>query len=317
MTAADGPIVVTGVAGFIGSNLAERLLADGWHVVGVDDLSQGVIEQVPAEVDFHELDIRDPELHRLIRGAAAIFHLAARNCVSDCELAPVETASVNVVGTVNVLEAAVRAGVERVIYAESSALYEGTDRFPTPEEVHAPRSVYATSKAAARAFAMGFGRARGLALTALRYFCVYGPRQDYRRTLPPVMTAFILRLLQGQQPTIFGTGEKRRDFVYVDDVNDFHVRCLADGRTAGGTFNLGAGRDHSVAEIFALVARLLDSNVEPLWAPDLPGEAERTCADIGAARALGWEPKVPLEEGIRRSIDYIRAHVLDSTAGAA
>lgn len=310
-------MVVTGVAGFIGSNLADRLLVEGYDVVGIDDLSYGVIEQVPEGVDFHRLDIRDPGVGEVLAGADAIFHLAAKNCISDCQADPVETASINVLGTVNLFEAARRAGVRRVIYAESSALYEGSAELPTPESVEAPVSFYAVSKVAGRRFAEAYARFHGMEMTALRYFCVYGPRQDYRRTIPPVMSAFILKLLRGERPTIYGTGEKRRDFVYVDDVNDFHLRCLTDPRTIGGVYNLGSGRSHSVREIHDLIAGLLGSSVEPEYAADLPGEAEETLADIGAARALGWEPRVDLEEGLRRSIEYIREHVLDSGAAPA
>jgi UDP-glucose 4-epimerase len=178
-------------------------------------------------------------------------------------------------------------------------------------------SMYAVSKLAGREFAEAYARFHDFQLTALRYFCVYGPRQDYRRSVPPVMSAFILKLLAGERPTIYGTGEKRRDFVYVDDVNDFHLQCLDDPRTIGGTFNLGSGEDASVREIFERIRRLLGSDVEPLQAPDLPGEAQRTLADTARARALGWSPQVDLDEGLRRSIAYIRTHVLDGIGAGA
>ncbi|MBX6366017.1 MAG: NAD-dependent epimerase/dehydratase family protein [Gemmatimonadetes bacterium] len=307
-------VLITGVAGFIGSNLAERLLAEGHRVIGVDDLSQGVLEQVPAAVEFHRLDVRSPALYPLLARADVVFHLAAKNCISDCQADPVATASVNVVGTANVLEGARRAGVRKVVYAESSALYEGSAVLPTPESEEAPQSFYAVSKSAARHFAAAYARYHGLNLTALRYFCVYGPRQDYRRTIPPVMSAFILNLLRGERPTIYGTGEKRRDFVYVDDVNDFHVLCLWDARTDGRVFNLGSGESHSVREIFEAVRRLVGADVEPVYADDLPGEAWETRADISAARALGWSPRVGLEEGLRRLIEYIRRHVVGAEA---
>lgn len=307
-------VVITGVAGFIGSNLADRLLAEGYRVIGIDDLSYGVPEQIPAGVEFHELDVRSPQIYDVVSGADVLFHLAAKNCISDCQLDPVDTSSINVVGTVNVFEAVRRGGVRKVVYAESSALYEGSDVFPTPESAEAPESFYAVSKLAGRQFAEAYRRFYGLNATALRYFCVYGPRQDYRRTIPPVMSAFILHLLQGRRPTIYGTGEKRRDFVYVDDVNDFHVRCITDPRTDGRVFNVGSGRSHSVREIFDLIRDLVGSDLEPHHEPDLPGEAQETLADISAARELGWEPKVDLEEGLRRSIAYIREKVLGDRA---
>jgi nucleoside-diphosphate-sugar epimerase len=302
-------VLVTGVAGFIGSNLAVRLLDEGYAVVGIDDLSQGVAEQVPQGVEFHELDVRSSAIYPLFRHVDAVFHLAAKNCISDCQLDPVSAASINVVGTVNVFEAARQAGVQRVVHAESSALYEGVAELPSNEERVAPRSVYAITKLAGSEFAAAYTRFHRMNLTGLRYFCVYGPRQDYRRSIPPVMSAFIIRLLRGERPTIYGTGAKRRDFVYVDDVNDFHLQCLHDTRTHGGTFNLGSGRDHSISEVLSEVQALLGTDVEPLYAPDLPGEAERTCGDISRARSLGWNPQVDLRDGLQRSIEFIRTHV--------
>jgi UDP-glucose 4-epimerase len=309
MSPQPGRILVTGVAGFIGSNLAVRLLAEGYAVVGVDDLSQGVIEQVPDEVEFHQLDIRSPAIAPLYRGVDAVFHLAAKNCIADCQEEPVAAAAINVVGTVNVFETARQAGVRRVIHAESSALYEGIAELPSAEEHTAPRSMYAITKQAGAAFGAAYARFHGMQMTALRYFCVYGPRQDYRRSIPPVMSAFIIRLLRGEAPVIYGTGEKRRDFVYVDDVNDFHLQCLNDHRTHGGTYNLGSGRDFSVREVLAEIQALLGTSVEPVLLADLPAEAERTCGDISRARALGWAPRVELREGLQRSIDYIRTKV--------
>ncbi|MGH7517731.1 MAG: NAD-dependent epimerase/dehydratase family protein [Gemmatimonadales bacterium] len=310
-------IAVTGVAGFIGSNLADRLLAEGHRVIGIDNLAYGVREQVPQGVEFHQVDIRSPEIYPLLTGLDAVFHLAAKNCISDCQLDPVETASINVLGSVNVFEACRRGEVGKVVYAESSALYEGTAALPTPESELAPESFYARSKAAERHFADGYERVGGLRMTALRYFCVYGPRQDYRRTIPPVMSAFMIKLARGERPTIYGTGEKRRDFVYVDDVNDFHLQCLADSRTDGRAFNLGSGVSWSVREIFEKVRDLLGSDVEPIHAADLPGEAFETRSDVSAARALGWEPRTSLDEGLRRSYEYIQEHVLGSSRAAA
>jgi len=150
-------------------------------------------------------------------------------------------------------------------------------------------------------------------MTALRYFNVYGPRQDYRRTIPPATSAFIIKLLRGERPIIYGSGLRRRDFVYVDDVNDFHLRCLEDERTVGNVYNLGSGSNHSILELYRRVADLLGTAIEPEYKPELPGEAEATLADVSAARALGWEPRVDLDEGLRRSIDYIKREVMQNT----
>jgi len=303
-------VLITGVAGFIGSNLADRLVAQGFRVIGIDNLAYGVIEQVPDGVEFHKLDIRSPDLYDLFDGVEAVFHLAAKNCISDCQDNPLETSDINVTGTVNVFEAARRGSVGKVIYAESSALYEGSTVLPTPESEVYPQSFYAVSKLAGMAFAEAYQRFHGMRTTALRYFCVYGPRQDYRRTIPPLMSAFIINLLEGKRPTIYGTGEKRRDFIYVDDVNDFHLQCLDDPKTDGNVYNLGSGVSYSVREIFEAIATLLQTDIEPIYKPDFPGEAQVTLADITAAKSLGWQPKVSLKEGLRHSIDYIKDHVL-------
>lgn len=319
-------ILITGVAGFIGANLAERLLRVGHEVVGIDNLAYGLRTNIPEGVDFHQTDIRDKEMYPLFGDVDAVFHFAAKNCIADCQADPVETADINVRGSVNVFEAARQAGVRKVIYAESSALYEGSQVFPTPESEVNPQSFYAVSKLASMYFAEAYQRFFGspmnhqpsaishhplaisqnpMCFTALRYFCVYGPVQDYRRTIPPVMSAFIIKLLRGEAPIIYGSGEKRRDFVYVDDINDFHIQCLTDVRTDNRVFNLGAGVNYSVNDIYALVSDLLDIHMDPVRSPDLPGEAQETLADISAARGLGWAPKTDIQTGLQNAIAYI------------
>ena len=302
-------VLITGVAGFIGSNLADRLLQKGYKVVGVDNLAYGVEEQIPEGVDFHKMDIRDRAIYPLFRDIDYVFHLAAKNCISDCQLDPVETADINVRGTVNIFEAAKRAKVKKLIYAESSALYEGSNTLPTPETDVKPESFYAISKFSSMYFAEGYARFFNLKTTALRYFCVYGPRQDYRRTIPPVFSAFIIKLLKGEQPTIYGTGEKRRDFIHVDDVNDFHEMCITDDRTTGKVFNLGSGTNYSVNEIYSMIASLLGSSVKPVYKPDLPGEAFANLADISLAKSLGWRPRISLKEGLQTSIEFIKGEL--------
>jgi UDP-glucose 4-epimerase len=299
-------ILITGVAGFIGSNLAVKLLADGYQVFGIDNLAYGLKENVPEGVEFHQLDIRGKDIFPLFQGVDMVFHLAAKNCIADCQDDPVETAEVNVSGTVNVFEASRRAGVRKVIYAESSALYEGSSIYPTPESEVKPESFYAVSKLASMYFASAYGKFYGLKFTALRYFCVYGPVQDYRRTIPPVMSAFIIKLLKSERPIIYGTGEKRRDFVYVDDVNDFHLICMRDDRTNGKAFNIGSGVNYSVNEILNKISKMLRVTPDPIHKDDLPGEAQVTLADITQAKSLGWTPKTPLEKGLEKAIEYIR-----------
>ena len=302
-------ILITGVAGFIGSNLADNLLKHDYRVIGLDNLSYGVREQIPDGVEFHQMDIRDRAIYQVFRDVDYVFHLAAKNSIIDCQNDPVETADINVHGTVNVFEAARRANVRKVIYAESSAMYEGSASLPTPESDVAPESFYAVSKWATMLFSEAYMRYHRLRWTALRYFCVYGPRQDYRRTIPPVFSAFIIKLLRGEQPVIYGTGEKRRDFIHVDDVNDFHLRCMNDDRTDGKVFNLGSGENYSINEIYKMIAELLHASTEPIYQPDQPGEAFANLADISAAKKIGWQPGIDLKTGLQSSIDFIRSEL--------
>ncbi len=303
-------VLVTGVAGFIGSNLAARLCDEGCRVVGLDNLSAGTRENVPAGVELHVRDIRAPGLDAVFAGADTVFHLAAKNCLYDCLQNPVETSDINVTGTANVLEHARRAGVRKVVYADSSAEYEGITDFPSRVDRVAPIGPYAVSKRGGALFCETYRRMHGLNVTMLRYFNVYGPAQDWRRMIPPLMSAFTMRLLAGETPVIYGTGRKRRDFVYVDDVNDFHLLAMRDARTDGGTFNVGSGVNHSVLEIYAMIEAVLRTGIRPAFKDDLPGEAEITLADIERERALGWSPKTDIQTGLARTIEYIRSRVM-------
>jgi nucleoside-diphosphate-sugar epimerase len=303
-------VLITGVAGFIGSNLADFLLSRGHDVVGLDNLAYGVREQIPKGVELHLTDIRSKDIHKLFSGAEAVFHLAAKNCISDCQANPVETSEINVSGTVNVFEAARCAGVRKVIYAESSAMYEGSRSFPTTESDSRPQSFYAVSKASTAQFADAYRRYFRLNTTALRYFNVYGPRQDYRRTIPPVISAFIIAMLQGKRPVIHGDGSKKRDFVFIDDINEFHLLTIQDNCTDGQTYNLGFGKNYSVLDIYHELESILDTGLEPIFKDDLPAEAQDNLADISKARELGWEPKTELKQGLLKSIEYIQKIVI-------
>jgi nucleoside-diphosphate-sugar epimerase len=303
-------IVITGVAGFIGSNLAARLLDEGYEIIGIDDLSCGIKEQVPEGVNFFEQDIRSKDIYPLFKGAKYVFHLAAKSSVYDCQKDAVSACDINTTGTVNVFEASARAGVKKIIFAETSAVYEGIQKWPTPEDMTDPHSVYAVSKMAARFFAKPYKEFHNLDSVGVRYFNVYGPRQDYRRSIPPLMSAFILALLRGEKPVIYGDGEKRRDFVYVDDVNDAHLLLMKDDRTNNGIYNIGSGANNSVNEIYKMIKDLLKSDVDPVYKDNLEGEAQINLADCGKLKSLGWQPKVSLEEGLKIQIDYLKKHVL-------
>jgi len=303
-------ILITGVAGFIGSNLADYLLKKKYNIIGIDNLSYGLVDQVPKDIKFFNTDIRSKKIYKIFNNIDIVFHLAAKNCISDCQLDPVETADINITGTVNIFEACKRAGVKKVIYAESSALYENSSVFPTTENDINPKSFYSISKYADKFFAEAYESFYDLETIALRYFNVYGPKQDYRRSIPPLMCELIIKLLKGEQPTIYGNGAKRRDFIYVDDVNKFHEMLIKNSSKQHRTFNIGTGINYSVLEVFEIIQSLINTNVMPKHKPDLEGEAFQNLADISNARSLGWKPKVNLEEGLKLSIDYIQKNVL-------
>jgi len=303
-------ILITGVAGFIGSNLADLLIKNNFDVVGIDNLSYGVSEQIPKGVVFHQEDIRDKKIHNLFSDVEYVFHLAAKNSIIDCENDPIETSDINVNGTINVFNAALKKNVKKVIYAESSAVYEGSKNLPSKESDVSPNSVYAKSKMATNRIANEYSKSKGLVTTGLRYFNVYGPKQDYRRTIPPVFSAFIINLLKGKQPTIFGDGSKKRDFIYVDDVNDFHLMCIENSDTNNEVFNIGSGKNYSIKYIYKEIKKILQSDINPIFGKNLDFEAYENLASIDKAKKLGWNPKTDLENGLKKSIDYIRNHVI-------
>ena len=303
-------VLITGVAGFVGSNLALRFTKEDYRVIGIDNLAYGVIEQVPPEVDFYKLDIRSPEIYPVFEGVDFVFHLAAKNCLPDCQTNPVETSDINITGTVNVLEAVSRAKVKKFINAESSSVYEDTAIFPTPENELCPKSIYGVSKAAAGSFVNNYQKIYGINCTTLRYYGIYGPHQDYRRLIPPVMSAFIIKLLKGEQPIIYGTGEQKKDFIYVDDINDFHMLCLTDKRTDNETFNLGGGRNYSVLELYKIVSELLGTDIKPIFKPPLLDmDPPANLGDITKAKSLGWSPKIDLKTGLIKMIEYIKEEI--------
>ena len=197
-----------------------------------------------------------------------------------------------------------------MIYAESSAIYEGTSSFPSREKDEAPESFYAISKMASKMFAVAYHKFSELNSIALRYFNVYGPKQDYRRSIPPLMCAIIIKLLKGDQPVIYGDGQKRRDFIYIDDVNSFHELLINKKSVISGTYNIGFGLNYSVMEVYETIQKLMKTDIIPDHQPDLPGEAFQNLADISNAMSLGWKPQVDLDEGLKLSIDYIRNYVL-------
>jgi len=293
-------VLVTGIAGFIGSNLADRLLAAGHEVVGIDNLSYGREEQIPHGVDFRKLDIRSSEISAAFEGVDTVFHLAAKNDLLACQRDPVETMDINVHGTANIFEMAKRAGVKKVVFASSSALEEGEARL---------KGFYAISKATCEKIADGYHAAFGIDYVLPRYFNVYGPRQDYHRSPPPVMSSFIIKLLKGEAPSIYsGVEGTKQDFIYVDDINDFHLQCLDDDRVNNKLFRLGTGKNAFVGDIWETIRKIAGSDLQPKMVPPPFGfTPASTLADIAETEAIGWHPKTSLEEGLRVQFEYLKA----------
>lgn len=283
-------VLITGIAGFIGSRLANRLVQEGYSVVGVCSNLVTARTRVPHDVRLHECDIRSPELRSLFEGVDVVFHFAAKSSIAACQENPVSAIDINVVGTANVFEAARRANVRKVVYASSSVLEEDAKQ----------GTFYAISKAANERLAEGFTAEFGLPTVGLRYFNVYGPGQDYRGD-PLVINRFINTLVKGQPPILFdGYGQSRRDFVHIDDVNDFHLLCIKDARVNNHIFRLGSGKQYTMLEIIQTIQKILGTTIEPIIKPRTAVDApSSTLADISDARALGWEPKRGLEEGLR------------------
>jgi len=290
---------MTGVAGFIGSNLADRLLAAGHHVIGLDSLAYGIPEQIARGVEFHRLDIRSKEIYGRFEGVDVVFHLAAKNDLVACQKDPVETMEINVAGTANVFEAARRAKVRKVVLATSSALEEGEARL---------NGFYAISKLTTERIAIGYQQAFGLPFVSVRYFNVYGPRQDYRRLNPPVISAFIIKVLKHEVPVLFeGYQNNKRDFIYVDDINDFHLQCIDDNRLDNKLFRLGTGITYSMDQVWDAVKRVTGTDLEPVIkqraAEDTPTVTQ---ANISAASEMGWKPKTSFEDGLRSQFKFLQ-----------
>ncbi len=308
-------VVVTGGAGFIGSHLVDALVRRGDEVVVVDNLFSGCEEnlaRVRDRIEFVRGDIRDLDLVRsLTRGCDYVLHEAALASVPLSVDDPETTTAVNVHGTLNVLIAARDAGVKRVVFAASSAAYGETEVTPQAETLlPAPVSPYAASKVAGELYLRVFAEAYGLPTVSLRYFNVFGPRQNPRSHYAAVIPKFITAVLAGEAPVVFGTGRQSRDFVHVDNV--VHANLLAmetPGIPAGAVFNVGAGEAYDLLTLLAVIADETGTRPEPVFAPPRVGDVMRTEASIDAIRAaLGYRVVVGFREGLRRTIEWYRAN---------
>jgi UDP-glucose 4-epimerase len=304
--------LVTGGAGFIGSNLVDALLDRGDEVAVVDDLSTGKQDNLASALargaELHVLDIRDGEaLAEVVAGArpATIFHLAAQIDVRKSVANPAWDATINVAGTINVLEAARGQGARVVNSSTGGAIYGDAETIPSPESLSAlPEAPYGQSKLAAEGYIGLFERLHGLSAVTLRYGNVYGPRQDPLGEAG-VIAIFCGALASGRRPTIYGDGGQTRDYVYVGDV--VAANLLAAGSAASGPINIGTATETSVLDLASLLGELAGVEFEPEFAPARQGELARSCLDITRARTvLEWEPTRAIRDGLRLTLEASR-----------
>jgi UDP-glucose 4-epimerase len=305
--------LVTGGAGFIGGHLVERLCADGWRVRVLDDFSSGKPENLAAvdgRIELLRGDIRDADLlAKAVHGMEVVFHEAAMASVPKSVAEPILTNSVNVGGTLAVLDAARLAGVRRVVYAASSSAYGDAPGLPKVETMPVDLlSPYALQKHAGESYCRLYTQLYGLETVALRYFNVYGPRQDPKSEYAAVIPKFITACLRGESPTIFGDGEQTRDFVMVYDAVQANLLAADAPGAAGRVFNVAAGRRTSLNELIAVIREQTGAKAQPRHAPPREGDVRDSVASLESTRALlGYEPRVALREGLRITIESFSA----------
>ena len=307
----NGTICVTGGAGFIGSHVAEAFLNAGRRVLIVDDLSGGRRENVPAGAELHVLDIRSREAAELVRdsGIEILVHHAAQMDVRRSVEDPVFDAGVNVLGSLNLAEAARRGGVRQILFASTGgAIYGEQDYFPADESHPArPLSPYGVSKLAFERYLYVYFTAYGLDATCLRYANVYGERQNPHGEAG-VVAIFLNRLLSGEAPTINGDGRQTRDYVHVSDV--VRANLAAAGRPGFHVYNVGTGVETSVVDLYKELARAVGNDLPPKHGPAKPGEQQRSSVDAGLIRReLGLPEPLPLREGLARTAAWFRDRV--------
>ena len=307
--------LVTGGAGFIGSTIVDRLLAEGWRVDVVDDLSSGSLGNLATaralpdrRFSFHRLDVASPAVTDLIvhRRPDVIFHLAAQIDVRVSVARPTHDATVNILGSLNVFEGAVAAGVKKVLFAGSGGTLYGTpSEYPTKESApQQPEAPYGVAKKAVGDYLHYYRTERGLEYTVLALANVFGPRQDPHGEAG-VVAIFCNKLLDRERPIIFGDGSQTRDFVYVDDVADAFVRGVEKG--GGLLLNVGTGIETSVQQLFDSMAKLTGFKEPAQYAPARAGEVQRSALDAGRAELhIGWKPFTSLEEGLARTLEHFK-----------
>jgi UDP-glucose 4-epimerase len=305
--------LVTGGAGFIGSNIVEELVRRGERVKVLDNLLTGKasnVEGVGSHIQFIQGDIRDLEgLRREFAGVDYVIHQAALPSVPRSVQSPVESHECNATGTLNVLVAARDAGVKRVVYASSSSVYGNSPTLPKREDMPtSPMSPYAVNKLAGENYCKAFTLVYGLPTVSLRYFNVFGPRQDPTSQYAAVIPAFISTMLQGEQPVIYGDGEQSRDFTYVDNVVAANLLACTSEGGVGEAMNIALGDRISLLQLVEKINAILGTNIEPRFEEERKGDVKHSMADVSKAReALKFEPVVSFDEGLRRTVEYLRA----------
>jgi UDP-glucose 4-epimerase len=304
--------LVTGGAGFIGSHIATALVERGDRVRVLDNFSTGFrrnLEHLRGRVEIIDADVADAKAVRAAcDGVDVVFHQAALASVPRSVEAPLDTNSACVTGTVALLDAARQAGVRRVVYAASSSAY-GDQPFVSKRETDlpAPLSPYAAAKLAGEFYCQAFYATYGLETVSIRYFNVFGPRQDPKSEYSAVIPIFVTRMLAGKRPTVFGEGYQSRDFTYIDNVVAGNLAAAESKTAAGRTINVACGQQFTLLDLIASINRVLGTQIEPEFAAARPGDVRESLADITLARTLlNYEPLVDFDEGLRRSIDYYK-----------
>ncbi|MBA2505540.1 MAG: SDR family oxidoreductase [Thermoleophilaceae bacterium] len=305
-------VLVTGGGGFIGSHIAERLLRDGHEVRVIDNFATGNRENLLAtvlggEVDLVEGDLQSYErAHNAVRGCELVVHQAALPSVPRSVQDPLTSNASNVIGTLNVLLAARDEGVRRVVMASSSSVYGQNPTLPKTEELATlPISPYAVAKLAGEGYGRSFTEVYGLETVALRYFNVFGPRQDPLSQYAAVIPKFITMALHGERPTIFGDGEQSRDFTYIENVVDANLLAMDAEGVAGKAYNIAVGDSMSLNAVIETLREISGREIEPDFQPARAGDIKHSLADVSRARAdLGWEPSIDFRDGLKRTFEY-------------
>jgi len=304
--------LVTGGAGFIGSNMVDELVKRGQDVVVLDDLSAGKeanLAAVRSKIDLHIGTITDlAAVQSACKGAQYVIHLAARTSVPRSVLNPLESNQVNIDGTLNVLVAARDAQVRRFVFAASSSAYGETPTLPKIETMPAqPISPYGVTKYVGEMYAQVFGRVYGLENACLRYFNVFGPRQDPSSQYSGVLSRFMLAVIEGHAPVIYGDGEQSRDFTYVENIVDETLRACESPDASGLVFNGGTGARITLNQVLKLLAQITGKTIQAKYDEARNGDIRDSQADVSLARKiLGYEPRVLFEEGLRRTWDWYK-----------